>query len=159
MPETGFWGWMHRRAAVVVPLAAVLLVVGVGVGVAGLNAASSADDDLVVAEAALADAEDQRDAAEADADEAVARLEEAVARAGSSLSAAEQIADAGGELCNCDQQLSDLAEESRQAALDADAEGYNALLGELDSWALQANDMDQRIFELIDQVVVISAEG
>jgi hypothetical protein len=159
MPETGFWGWMHRRAAVVVPLSAVLLVVGVGMGVVGLTAASSADEDLVEAEAALADAEDQRDEAEADVEAAEARVEEAVSGAEGSLGAATQIVDAGTELCNCDQQLSDLAEQSRQAALAQDAAGYNALLGELDSWALQANDMDQRIDDLINQVVVVDREG
>ena len=155
MGDNTFMDRLGRRAGVVVPIAVVLFVVGVAVGVIGVSSASSADDDLVAAEAALEDARGEVDGAEAAAQEAEATLEEATAQAAGTLEAADQIAASGADLCDCDQQLSDLTEEARQALLAGDGDAFNTVNASLRDWAEQANTMDDQIEAVLDLVVVV----
>ena len=137
MAEPQQTSWMRKHAQILA--VGGLFVAGLIVGVVGVTAAIGADDDLTDAEAELAQAEQRLADLESEADRAAARLAEAQATSATTLTAAQQVAADGRELCNCDEQIADLAAEALAASLAGREGEYNRLAEEIESWAAQSD--------------------
>lgn len=175
MAEPERRSWIHDHAKGLLLFTAALFVAGAATAVVGVTAVGSADDDLAAAEAALEVTESLL--AEADLEASVLQsrqgqveeeladttreagrvadsLEAAPPAAAATLAAAEEIAAAGREHCDCDDQLSTLLVQARDAF--GNAGEYNRLVDELNSWSDKADTLLEQIEGAIDAVQPVS---
>jgi hypothetical protein len=152
MAETGPLEWARPNARWLVPVAGVLFVVGIALGAHGVTAALGAGEDLDVARADLATAEDNRAEAAEGAEQATARLDEAQPAAAATLAATQAVAEDGRELCNCDEEQQTLARQGVEAILDEDGDEYNRVIEEINGWTDQHNALADQINENLPEV-------
>lgn len=173
MAEPQRRSWIQKHGRILLVLAGLLFVAGVTTALIGVADLAGARDDLTSAEAELEATEGQLAEAEQEAVAAEDRLQRAEARlsettrearlvvgdletaqpvAAGTLVVADEIAVAGRELCDCDEELSTLSAQSVQAAKDRRDREYNRLVDELNSWAERANTVQEKIDQAIPRI-------
>lgn len=145
MTESTRFTWVREHARVLLPAAGLLFVAGVTFGIVGVMTAAGADDDLAAAETELASAQDRLAEAEDEADAAVSRLEAIRPEAEAMFAEADVLAADARDLCDCGEEQAALAPQAIQAILDRNADEYNRLTEELNSWADRANALIDEI--------------